>query len=106
MIEQNNKIIAQFLDRNYDEDLKIIWENLYETGKRNPELMENPNNYQYFHNDWNLVIELVRVCKEKQFFGTQHLIDNIDEALMQLNIEDVYQECLYFIDEWFEGYIK
>lgn len=57
-----------------------------------------------FEADWNWLIKVVRLCKEKQFFDTQHLIDNIDEALMQCDSKDLAEECLEFITEWNKGY--
>jgi len=110
---QNNKLLAEFLSRNYNEDLNIIWNELYEGGERNPELMNDINNYKYFHNSWDWLMLVVEKIESLEFDFAIYtgscvsIINTKDfpyDEIINLNgtskIESVYNACIDFI-KWY-----
>lgn len=53
--------------------------------------------YLLFHSDWNWLIPAVIKCKERQFFGSNSLITRLNNALVQADIELVYEQVIEFI---------
>jgi hypothetical protein len=51
-----------------------------------------------FHEDWNYLMPIVSLCKEKQIFGSQNLINDIDEGLLNIDIENTYKSVIKFIN--------
>lgn len=64
-----------------------------------PKAHINEDNYiNLFDSDWNELIELIELCKERQVFGSQNLIDSIDNALTcDCKIINVYNAVVKFI---------
>lgn len=54
--------------------------------------------YLLFHTDWNWLIPAVTKCKERQFFGSNSLITRLNNALVQADIELVYEQVIEFIN--------
>lgn len=53
-----------------------------------------------YQSDWNLLIEVIEKCREKQIFGSQRLINNIDKRLLKLDLIATYRNVVDFI-EWY-----
>lgn len=76
-IIKNNKLIAEFMGG------KMIVENHYGIN-----IIKLPNNKDFdlfglkYHNSWDWLIPVVNLIKERQIFGSQHLIDKIDNVLI------------------------
>ena len=45
-------------------------------------------------------MEVISTCKDKQIFGTQHLLDKIDEGLLCIDIKYTYSKVVEFI-KWY-----
>jgi len=86
MNTENNKIIAEFLG--YD---TIVGITVVSVIKNNQLMVFNPNS------DWNWLMESVTKCKENQAFGSQNLIDNIDDSLISTEMDLVYFSVVEFI---------
>ena len=92
--ENNNIIIvAEFMELLIEKKLVYI-------PKYNSGAWKKLSKLKY-HSDWNLLMEVVLKCKENQIFGSQHLIDKIDNALVFVDIEAVYNDCVDFI-KWYK----
>ena len=53
--------------------------------------------YLLFHLDWNWIIPAVIKCKESQFFGSNNLITRLNNALVQADLDLVYEQVIEFI---------
>ncbi len=107
MNTENNILMAKFAgftdEKNlgwYDND-NILPEFTYHDEDGNMYDTENLN----FHLSWDWLIPVIELCKERQLFGSQHLIDNIDNALLSLEINHLYDEAIVFI-KWYNEYNK
>ena len=85
----DNKLIAEFMG--YTKDLKDVGY-YYINGDYHAE------DYLLFHLDWNWLIPAVIKCKERQFFGSNSLITRLNNALVQADIELVYEQVIEFIN--------
>ncbi len=64
------------------------------------ELTPNDAINSNFKTDWNCLITMVLKCNEKQIFGSQHLINAINDALLTCDNETTFNACMDFII-WF-----
>lgn len=56
-----------------------------------------------YNKSWDWLMPVVQKIKDNQIFGSQKLIDNIDNALtVDCEIENVYAEVVKFID-WYNN---
>jgi len=57
-------------------------------------------NYDFlkYNSNWNWLMRAVVKCKENQIFGSQHLIDEIDNGLINVDIDNVYLSVVKFIE--------
>lgn len=55
---------------------------------------------QRYDEDWNLLMPVVQICKDSCHGEGQHLIDKIDEALLQVDMTAVVMACVAFI-QWY-----
>lgn len=51
-----------------------------------------------FHTSWDWLMPLVLTCKERQIFGSQRLIDNIDKRLLKVDLLATYRNVVDFIE--------
>ena len=78
-IIENNKLIAKFMN--------------YANGRRlTDDLLKT------LYNDWNSLMPVVEKCKERQIFGSQGLINNIDKRLLQVDLLATYGNVISFIE--------
>jgi hypothetical protein len=90
-MEENNKIIAEFID--------II----FDANRHKP--YEDVNGWRYedlkFHSDWNWLMKVVEKIF-KDFYKINpcpiYLKINIENALNEVDIESVYNACVEFIN--------
>lgn len=99
---ENNKIIAEFLgatNNNHPDDYEMfgIISNI-EDGENEKHYFKSEE--MLFNSDWNWLMEVVVKCKESQTFGSQNLITDIDNALIETTIENIYCRCIDFI-KWY-----
>lgn len=53
----------------------------------------------HFHESWDWLMPVVQRCKDSQIFGSQKLIDDMDDALtIGFEIHHVYNEVIRFIE--------
>ena len=50
-----------------------------------------------YHENWNLLMEVALVCKQRQQFGNNFLIEKLNDALITCDISKVYKACVEFI---------
>jgi hypothetical protein len=95
---ENNKLIAEFLgayiaksgQRAHDIDNKFPNGN----DRLTPEKM-------LYHKSWDWLMPVVQLIKERQLFGSQNLIDDIDNVLTcNCEIEELYEAVVEFI-KWY-----
>ena len=96
MTIENNKLIAEFMGmehcyRPYGDGFMEV--------KEDGSCIELED-LQY-HTSWDWLIPVIKRCKEKQYFGSQHLIGNIDFVLScDLTLENLHKAVLKFIKEY------
>jgi len=91
MNTENNKIIAEFMGKK-----ELIKESQFlamEHKSHNPTIIE----YLKYDTDWNWLMEAIEKCREMQIFGSQRLIDNIDNRLLKLDLLATYSNVVDFI---------
>ena len=88
---ENNKIIAEFMQVSRLKDLYVLLCPL--TGTT---LFIEADELNY-NLDWNWLIEAIEKCREMQIFGSQRLIDNIDNRLLKLDLLATYSNVVDFI---------
>ena len=96
-IIDNNKLIAEFLG--YVQPHPDYPKSTYWYKKDESPLTILPFNY-----DWNWLIQAVIKCKERQFFGSNSLITRLNNALVQADIELVYEQVIEFINYYNKQY--
>lgn len=104
MKTENNKIIAEFMGLELEETLsdKMVYARLEfnNPNKQNDCQTEFYEEHELlYHFNWNWLIEVIEKCRECQIFGSQRLIDNINNRLMQLDLLATYNNVVDFI-EW------
>lgn len=102
----DNKLIAEFMG--YDQSTSKeaganLVNNIYEWHLKDVEYYYingdyHSEDYLLFHKDWNWLMEAVIKCKERQFFGSNSLITRLNNALVQADIELVYEQVIEFIN--------
>ena len=94
-MEENNKIIAEFMGAKLTKDLKIMYP-VYEGDS------SYVKNLKY-HSDWNWLMEVVEKIF-KDFYKLNpcpiYLKMNIEKALNEVNIDVTYNSCVEFI-KWY-----
>ncbi len=102
----NNKLIAEFMGCKQS-DRKEVGANLighkYEWYLKDVDVYYINGNWHgednlLFHTDWNWLISAVIKCKERQFFGSNSLITRLNNALVQADIDLVYEQVIEFIN--------
>jgi len=94
---ENNRLIAEFMGLAYCE--KYRYKGWYQNSEFNHRICDY-NGLKY-HSSWDWLMPVVQVCKDNQLFGSQHLIDKIDDVLTcDCKINNLYMEVVHFI-EWF-----
>ena len=92
-MEENNKIIAEFMGAKLTKDLKIMYP-VYEGDS------SYVKNLKY-HSDWNWLMKVVEKIF-KDFYKINpcpiYLKINIENALNKVDIESVYNACVEFIN--------
>jgi len=88
MNSENNIIIAEFMG--YD---------ILSNGYFNFE-GEITTSLPDFNSNWNELIPVIKKCRERQFYGSQRLIDNIDKRLMKLDLLATYGNVIDFITHY------
>lgn len=92
-MEKGNIIIALFMGMEYTPTKEILLDKTVE-----PQRAFKFKDLDY-HKEWNSLIPVVQKIKEVQFFGTQNLINRIDNVLTkELDKVKLREMCLDFID--------
>ena len=92
---ENNELIAGFMG--------LAMQHASNDGKF--PLFENPHTGEYedsielsYNESWDWLMPVVNLCKERQIFGSQNLIDKIDNVLTcNCEIENLYETVVEFI---------
>lgn len=50
-----------------------------------------------YHSCWNWIMPVIEKCREKQIFGSQRLLNNIDNRLLKLDLIGTHRNILDFI---------
>lgn len=104
-----DKMLRQALDRIDNNKLIAEFMKLESTPKYNPKeyyVKEHNSGEWYLPQEmqyetyWDWLLPVVKSCREKQFFGSQHLIDNIVDAVANLDIDGTYKAVIEFIKEY------
>lgn len=103
---EDNKLIAEFIGYQSEAKNSIgakLLDNVYhwDTNKKLYYYIQgdwHAEDYLLFHIDWNWLIPVVIKCKERQFFGSNSLITRLNNALVQADIELVYEQVIEFIN--------
>ena len=53
-----------------------------------------------FHSSWDWLIPTIEKCRERQFYGSQRLIQNIDNRLLKLDLLATYGNVVDFITHY------
>jgi hypothetical protein len=115
-IEENNRLIAEFMGFTPDEYEMYLMEDfvVYEVTDTYDFDEENNNKGEVtiregivrtgfypqemeFNSNWNWIVPVIEKCRESQIFGSQRLIDNIDKRLMKLDLFATYGNVVDFI---------
>jgi hypothetical protein len=54
--------------------------------------------HNQYHENWNELIPVIEKCRERQIFGSQGLINNIDNRLIQLDLLATHGNVVSFIE--------
>jgi predicted NUDIX family phosphoesterase len=93
MNTENNRLIAEFLGLKTISEQDFLDYN-YDTNEiSSMHILESKK----YDTDWNQLIEVIVICREKQVFGSQRLIDNIDKRLLKLDLIATYRNVVDFI---------
>lgn len=106
MNTENNRIIAEFMGLEEDPIFKEIDIERKVLGKPAGSPMYKLSNgtianLQY-HFSWDWLIPVIELCRERQYFGSQRLISNIDKSLLKLDLIATYRNTVDFIKEYNE----
>lgn len=88
--EENNVLIAEFMGE--------------EIGFRDtstPCILGNANAWKpiKYHTSWDWLMPAVNLCKERQFFGSQNMINNIDDVLTcDCELNNLFEAVVEFVD--------
>lgn len=98
---ENNKLIAEFIGlkpRLVSPDFYAMQkDNIHITGHKPEVVLFGFSESAKYHSDWNWLIEVIKKCREKQFFGSQQIISTIDNRLLQLDLLATYSNVVEFI---------
>lgn len=95
---KKNELIAQFMGLTQGRPNEIRWKHDWFdddgviNGQRNEHLL--------FHSSWDWLIPVIEKCRERQLFGSQRLIDNINKRLAKLDILATHANVCDFI-KWY-----
>ena len=78
---ENNKLIADFMEHSIKDSNGIHKEVDYN-----------------YNTSWDWLMPVVEKCKERQIFGSQGLINNIDKRLLQVDLLATYGNVISFIE--------
>ena len=102
---KNNKIITEFMGIEPEQTLKNETVYAIEMSRNNPKKLNDIATEFYsedelkYHLSWDWIIPVMNLCKERQLFGSQHLIDKIDDALTcDCEIEHLHEALVVFIE--------
>ena len=98
----DNKLIAEFMGypkKQINKGIARLEENKYVWGQTYYYINGDYHREDYllFHLDWNWIIPAVIKCKERQFFGSNNLITRLNNALVQADLDLVYEQVIEFI---------
>ena len=51
----------------------------------------------HYHESWDSLMPVVRQCQEKQIFGSNHIISDLNALLQTVEIDQVYSKAVEFI---------
>jgi len=95
----NNKLIAQFMGLNEPFELPQ-----FGTIRPNGDFKTEFTAEQLKYNksfDW--IMPVVKLCKERQVFGSNNLINDIDRALLHVDLEQINKAVIEFINYYNEN---
>lgn len=91
---ENNKLIADFIGMQKTDMGYYDYEELLNL----PYTQDNTFDVLLFDKSWDWLIPVIQLCKERQVFGTQNLINNMDDVFAcDLEIEHMYGVVVTFI---------
>ena len=101
----NNKLIAEFMGykpKTKKEIGAVLNQYVYEWYRKDVNVYYINGDYHsedflLFNIDWNWIIPAVIKCKESQFFGSNNLITRLNNALVQADLDLVYEQVIEFI---------
>jgi len=89
---ENNKLIAEFMGYSINDDYCDPYPNNIE--------VESLPMLEFMFNCWDELIPVIEKCRERQFYGSQRLIDNIDKRLLKLDLLATYGNVVDFITHY------
>lgn len=95
---ENNILIAEFMEF---QKTNIGWYDYNETLPHYVAKNGNTHDELWFNDSWDWLMPVIQAVKERQLFGSQILIEDIDNALIRFGgIEEVYEYVITFIN-WY-----
>ena len=100
--QEQNKLIAEFMGFKQTRCMNgYAWDNnqIIKPISLHGNLVDTRDNGK-FHTSWDWLTPVARKCQDSQIFGSQHLIDDINNALIRLEIDQLHGVIVQFI-QWY-----
>lgn len=102
-ILEGNRLIAEFMGLELEETMsgKMVYAR-HEL--KNPNKLNDCQTEYYeaeellFHFSWDWLIEVIQTCKERQVFGGQGLINNIERRLLEFDLLATFGNVVSYIE--------
>lgn len=95
-IIENNKLIADFMGFRQQTDSNERWFGNWFTTPN--EVWGQRIEILHFNTSWNWLMPVILKCKERQIFGSQGLINNIEKRLLEIDLLATYGNVISFIE--------
>jgi len=101
-ITDSNKLIAEFMGLEIEDTLEGMKVYAIKTPTFQYEASEQTDFFEpeelLYNLSWDWIMPVVEKCKERQIFGSQGLINNIDNRLLQIDLLAVHSNVISFIE--------
>lgn len=68
---ENNKLIAEFMGRNWDDVMEMCKQEVYDSGHRSDSIIDDPEYWSCYNSDWNWLMAVVEKIENIKVKGSQ-----------------------------------